>query len=911
MQDPSLIYTVAAGFTGAWGLGLVTQRLGLSPIVGYIAAGIFIGPYTPGYQGDIHVAQQLAEVGVILLMFGVGLHFHLKELLAVKSVAIPGALGQSLVATLAAVVVFHAFGISWKTGTVIGMAMSVASTVVLMRVLLDADVLQTTQGHIAVGWLIVEDILTVVLLVLIPIMGQGSGTDAKLETVVSVATGLPLLPGMIAAPNTSPIWWVVLVAFLKLGAMVAIILVGGARVVPWVLVQVARLRSRELFTLTILVFSIAIAAASYFLFGASMALGAFLAGMVVAQSPVSHQAAADALPMRDAFAVLFFVSVGMLFDPRFILEHPLMLLAALVIILLIKPLTALAIVALLGHSARTALTVAIGLAQIGEFSFIISDLARTHGIMTATGSNLLVAAAIVSITINPLLFRSLPAIEAWLKARPTLWKLLNSRAEKRITESNRAAIQELSHTREDNKRLAIVVGFGPVGRSVHRLLQEAGLTTVVIDMNMDTITALTLSNQLAIYGDASHESILIQSGIQRASHLVLTLPHSVDRLAIVAMARRLNPTARILVRARYLREREELEQSGATAAVFEEVEAAIALARLVLADTGLHRDAADRKIKDLRMQLITENLTHIRTQRVRSIMVPWSRVRWLSASSPRSTVLAQVAQERFSRWPVMDPVTGQATGYLLTKDLIAHSTAEEWTTLVRPLRTIHPEDTIEMALNRMQTEAASLFAVKDGERLVGLITQEDILEQVVGQMEDEYPHETQVSLSHAVAQGGVILELAARSGVEAIRELVKVLPERVMPTGLNHEAVLNLALKRESEFSTDLGNGVALPHARCPQWNSPVIVLGRSTEGIMFGVETAEPVHLIFLLLTPLEKPEMQLSLLGQVASLCREAAHREELLQAATLADVMRILDMPITRTGGATEMAAAHGER
>ena len=297
MHDLPLITTIASAFTAAWLLGLLTQRLGLSPIVGYLLAGVLIGPYTPGFVGDVQIAQQLAEVGVILLMFGVGLHFHLKDLLAVKAVAIPGACGQSLVATLLGIAVFSWFGLSAQAGAVIGIAMSVASTVVLMRVLIDADVLSSASGHVAVGWLLVEDILTVIVLVLIPVVaGGGSGSS-----------GMGL-------------WAALGLAFVKLGVLVAIVMVGGARVIPWVLVQVARLRSRELFTLTILVFSIAIAAASYAFFGASMALGAFLAGMVVAQSPVSHQAAADALPMRDAFAVLFFVSVGMLFDPAFLLH---------------------------------------------------------------------------------------------------------------------------------------------------------------------------------------------------------------------------------------------------------------------------------------------------------------------------------------------------------------------------------------------------------------------------------------------------------------------------------------------------------------------------------------------------------------------------------------------------------------
>ncbi|MGE0374920.1 MAG: cation:proton antiporter, partial [Planctomycetaceae bacterium] len=337
MHDLPLITTIAAGFTAAWVLGLLTQRLGLSPIVGYLLGGVIIGPYTPGYVGDVQIAQQLAEIGVILLMFGVGLHFHLKDLLAVKWVAIPGAFGQSLVATGLAIAVFSCFGLPVTSGAVIGMAMAVASTVVLMRVLIDADALNSPQGHIAVGWLLVEDIMTVVVLVLLPVLGGGPK---------AMGAGLAEMS----------LWTSVGAALLKLCVLVAILLFAGSRVVPWVLVQVARLRSRELFTLTILVFSIAIAAGSYVFFGASMALGAFLAGMMVALSPVSHQVASDALPMRDAFAVLFFVSVGMLFDPAFVLQQRLMLIAALSIILIANPLAALVIVALLGLSSRTALT---------------------------------------------------------------------------------------------------------------------------------------------------------------------------------------------------------------------------------------------------------------------------------------------------------------------------------------------------------------------------------------------------------------------------------------------------------------------------------------------------------------------------------------------------------------------------
>src|SRR5688500_7778634 len=427
MHEFPLIATIAAGFTAAWVLGLLTQWLRLSPIVGYLLAGVLIGPHTPGFQGDLKLANQLAKVWVILLMFGVGLHFHQDDLIAVKAIAIPGALGQCLAATAAGVAVFSWFGMDPWTGAVIGVAMSVASTVVLMRVLMDADALTSPAGHVAVGWSLVQDVLTVVVLVLIPVLGRGEA------------------PAPEAGPWSGPAA-AVGIALAKLAALVGIVIVAGSRVVPWALTQVARLRSRELFTLTVMVFSVALAAGSYALFGASMALGAFLAGMMVAQSPVSHQAAADALPLRDAFAVLFFVSVGMLFDPAFLLREPLMMLAALAIILLVKPLVALLIVAALGHSVRTALTVALGLAQIGEFSFILSESARKHGLMPEDGHNVLVGAPILSITVNPLLFRSIDGIERWLRRRPRLWSLLNARAERNARRVNAEVAAEVSRS---------------------------------------------------------------------------------------------------------------------------------------------------------------------------------------------------------------------------------------------------------------------------------------------------------------------------------------------------------------------------------------------------------------------------------------------------------------------------------
>ncbi|MDB5294682.1 MAG: ybaL 1 [Phycisphaerales bacterium] len=565
VHDLPLITLLAAAFTAAWVLGIITQQLKLSPIVGYLLAGIVISKYTPGFVADEHLAPQLAELGVILLMFGVGLHFHLGDLLKVKDVAVPGAIGQSLVATGLGVCLALAMGWGPKSGFVLGVAMAVASTVVLIRVLTDNRMLDSTHGHVAVGWLIVEDILTVVVLVLIPALGTtagGAGHGAAAAGSIGVALG---------------------VALLKLSVLVALMLWAGAKVIPWVMVRVARLRSRELFTLTVLVMAIAIAAGSYYAFGASMALGAFLAGMVVGQSPVSQQAAADALPLRDAFAVLFFASVGMQFDPKFVVQHPNMLAAGLAIVLLGKPLAALAIVAVIGYPARTAIVVALALAQIGEFSFILSDLGRQSGLLDATGHNLLVAVAIVSITLNPLLFRQLPRVERWLKELPTLWRFMNRNAAKREAQMNADAGQIMSAA---SGPVAVVIGYGPVGRTVDRLLRGRGLETVVVDLNMETVQAIGREGRAALYGDAFNVEVMHQA-MERATHLIITLPHhAAARNPLIASAKLINPAIKVFVRARYISEREDLEQVGADAVVFEEAEAAVALARQVLSDGG-------------------------------------------------------------------------------------------------------------------------------------------------------------------------------------------------------------------------------------------------------------------------------------------------------------------------------------
>jgi len=576
-----LLTTIAAGFAAAWLLGLITQKLKLSPIVGYILAGVVIGPHTPGFTGDIGIAQQLAEIGVILLMFGVGLSFHIKDLWAVRSVALPGAIGQSAVATVAGAAIFHWMGWPLQAGVIVGMAMAVASTVVLLRVLSDRGLLASSHGHVAIGWLIVEDILTVLALVMVPLLAVSLSPDAD-----PAAQGLDGL---------ATLGW----ALLKLAALVAIVLLAGSRVVPWMLTQVARLRSRELFTLTVLVLSITIAVGSAAFFGASVALGAFLAGIVVSQSPMSHQAAADALPMRDAFSVMFFVSVGMLVDPAFVIAQPGMVAAGLIIVLLFKPLAAMVIVAICGFPVRTALVVALGLAQIGEFSFILGQVARDNGLLPDEGMNVLVLTAVASIALNPMLFRLLDPAERAIERIPWLHRLLDARNVRRTADvrslpagrgpgaadagTAAGAGASASASPAPPRPLAIIVGHGPVGRLVDAMLSDAGLRIVIIDMNLAIVRQLVQAGRSAIYGDATRGEVLERAGIREASHLILSLPQKEDRIQLVLAARELNPDVEIVVRARYLAERDMLLKVGASKVVFEEGEAGIALTRHVLA----------------------------------------------------------------------------------------------------------------------------------------------------------------------------------------------------------------------------------------------------------------------------------------------------------------------------------------
>jgi len=441
MHNIDLILTLTGGFVAALTFGYITQRIGISPIIGYLFAGIVVSPHTPGFNADPELAEQLAEVGVILLMFGVGLQFHFKELLAVKRIAVPGAVVQSLTATvLSALILHYGFGWGWPAGVVFGLAVSVASTVVLIRVLADNGDLHTVTGHISVGWLVMEDLFTIFILVLLPAIFGAAATGGELALglgEVTKATGL---------------------ASLKIGALVAFTFIVGGWVIPRLLTGIAKTGSRELFTLAVLAIALGIAVGSAKVFGVSMALGAFLAGMVVGRSDFSLRAATEALPMRDAFAVLFFVSVGMLFNWQSLLANPWLVTATMFVILVGKPAAALAIVILMRYPLRVALSVAIVLAQIGEFSFILATMSRQLNIIPESATNAMVASAILSITLNPLTYRLIPRIERGTERLfPGLVRWINKRASGGLAGEAAAA-----HPIASDKQRAIVVGYGPV-----------------------------------------------------------------------------------------------------------------------------------------------------------------------------------------------------------------------------------------------------------------------------------------------------------------------------------------------------------------------------------------------------------------------------------------------------------------
>jgi CPA2 family monovalent cation:H+ antiporter-2 len=564
MHDYDLILTLTGGLSAALILGYLTQRLGLSPIAGYLIAGTLVGPHTPGFVADAALAEQLAEIGVILLMFGVGLQFHVEELLAVRRVAIPGAVAQTAVATGLGALVARGAGWDWSAGIVFGLALGVASTVVLIRVLADHNDLHTRGGHIAVGWLVVEDLFTVLALVLLPALlgGRDGGT---------------------------PVWQAVAITAVKVSALVAFTVVVGARVLPRVLDYVERTRSRELFTLAVLVIALGIAVGSALVFSVSMALGAFLAGLVVGRSDYSLRAASEALPMRDAFAVLFFVSVGMLFDPGALMESPALIAGAVGVVLIGKPLVAFVIVWAMRYPVRASLTVAIALAQIGEFSFILATLGRQLGVLPDSAANVLVATSIGSIVLNPLLYGAIAPVERWIAARPRL----RARVERHARGSADVMAPHRAHA--DPQHRAVVVGYGPTGRTVVSLLRDNQIEPTVIEMNVDTVRALRDAGIAAVYGDATRPETLAAAGVGASASLILASAGMAGGLEVIRAARQLNPHIRVLARAGYLRDVPSLKAAGADTVYSGEGEVALAFVEEILDSLGATPEQIDRE----------------------------------------------------------------------------------------------------------------------------------------------------------------------------------------------------------------------------------------------------------------------------------------------------------------------------
>lgn len=550
-------------------MGFITQKLRLSPLVGYLLAGIVVGPHFPGFVADPSTASQYAEIGVILLMFGVGLHFHLKELLAVQKVALPGAVVQIAASIALGAAATHFFGWNWQAGALFGMAISVASTVVLTRVLADNRALHTPTGHVALGWLVVEDLFTILALVLLPALlgAAGGGTEGD------------------------SVWAALGITVIKLSALVIFTLLVGQKLIPWLLGFVARTGTRDLFTLAVLVLALGIAVGSAEFFGASMALGAFLAGMIVGQSDFSARAASEALPLRDAFAVLFFVSVGMLLNPFTLPDIWPLILTTLGLILVGKPLAALLVVLALGRPLRQAVGVAVALAQIGEFSFILTALGTSYGVLPPEATNAVIAASILSITLNPLLYQRIPVLLKWLGRHG-------------IGNSPVAPLEGENTVPEvpaDRQRI-IVAGYGPTGRNLTRILRENNIDVVIVEMNIDTVRTLRKAGEQAIHGDATQPEVLNHAGLADADALIIS-SSAMSARDVLSAARTVHPGIRVLIHAAYLREARDLHKDTSVAVFSGEGEVALAMSVYLMREFGATEEQVEQERRRIRAEL--------------------------------------------------------------------------------------------------------------------------------------------------------------------------------------------------------------------------------------------------------------------------------------------------------------------
>jgi len=560
----SLIATIVAGIGLAFLMGALAHRLKLSPLVGYLLAGVLIGPFTPGYVADQALAPQLAELGVILLMFGVGLHFSLSDLLAVRAIAVPGAIAQIALVTLLGFGLAQLIGWSVGAGIVFGLALSVASTVVVLRALQERRLIDTERGRIAVGWLIVEDLAMVLALVLLPALSGVLGGRAE---TVGAETGS--LAGWL---QPTSVWVILGWTLLKVAAFLGLMLVVGRRLIPWVLHYIAHTGSRELFRLAVLAIALGVAFGSAQLFGVSFALGAFFAGMILAESPLSQQAASETLPLRDAFAVLFFVSVGMLFDPSIVITEPLTMLATVLIIVIGNAVAAFGIMLAFRYSLRDALTLGASLSQIGEFSFILAGLGIGLQLLPQQGQDLILAGALLSIVVNPLLFMALEYRGAWLKERDRRAGMVDPRRPTPAPVGPISVVAELTPTVLSGH--AVLVGYGRVGRHIAATMKERGIPFLVIEEREGLVDRLWAEGVEVIVGKAADRGLLEAANLAGARWLISAIPNPFEASTLIEVGRTANPGLTIIARAHTDAEVEHLRQYGAHYIVLGELEIA-------------------------------------------------------------------------------------------------------------------------------------------------------------------------------------------------------------------------------------------------------------------------------------------------------------------------------------------------
>ncbi|WP_313034959.1 cation:proton antiporter [Acinetobacter sp.] len=557
-HDVDLIILLAVGFGLALIFGYIAARIRLPPLIGYLVAGILISPNTPGVVGDIHLANQLAELGVMFLMFGVGMHFSLSDLMQVRRIALPGAVLQIAVATLLGIGVTMIWGWSFGSALVFGLSLSCASTVVLLKALGDRGLINSVNGKIAVGWLLVEDLVMVLALVLLP--------------ATAVLLGGTAIAG--SDPNAN-IWMTLAVTLLKVAGFIAFMLIVGKRLVPWIMQIVARLGSRELFTLTVVAAAVSIAFGAYKVFGVSMALGAFFAGMVVKESDFSHRAEEETLPLREIFSILFFVSVGMLFDPMILVQQPWQVLAVVAIIMIGKTIAAMALVLFFRYPINTALTVGASLAQIGEFSFILATLGVSLHLLSLDGQNLILAGALISITLNSFVFSAIEPVQNWIRERSNLARLLE-----RSGDPLSMLPDEVSQ--EYLRDQVVIVGHGEVGRRITKSLMAQDIKVVIAEENREIVESLRAKGIAAVSGHATEAGVLIQAHIQHARLLVLSPMDILDIHKIVDIAKTLNPQIQVLVCAESKEEAEVIRRDNIGQVYFAKEEMAINMTNHIL-----------------------------------------------------------------------------------------------------------------------------------------------------------------------------------------------------------------------------------------------------------------------------------------------------------------------------------------